>query len=76
MKFCLVAEGKADLYPRFGPTMEWDTAAGQAIVEQAEGRVVDMQTKEPLRYNKNTLVNPFFVVSGQGFPFTQLEHSW
>ena len=76
MKFCLVAEGKADLYPRFGPTMEWDTAAGQAIVEQAEGRVVDMQTKEPLRYNKNTLVNPFFVVNGQGFPFTQLEHSW
>ena len=76
LKFCLVAEGKADLYPRFGPTMEWDTAAGQAIVEQAEGRVVDMQTKEPLRYNKNTLVNPFFVVSGQGFPFTQLEHSW
>ena len=66
LKFCLVAEGKADLYPRFGPTMEWDTAAGQAIVEQSEGRVVDIQTKEPLRYNKNNLVNPFFIVSGQG----------
>lgn len=76
LKFCLVAEGKADLYPRFGPTMEWDTAAGQAIVEQAEGRVVDIQTREPLRYNKNTLVNPFFIVSGHGFPFTQLEHLW
>lgn len=66
LKFCLVAEGKADIYPRFGPIMEWDTAAGQAIVEQAEGSVVDIQTKEPLRYNKNNLVNPFFIVSGKG----------
>ncbi|GAN33267.1 MAG: 3'(2'),5'-bisphosphate nucleotidase CysQ [Candidatus Brocadia sp. AMX2] len=68
LKFCLVAEGEADIYPRFGPTMEWDTAAGQAIVEQAEGRVVDTQTNEPLKYNKNNLVNPFFIVTGKGFP--------
>jgi len=74
LKFCLVAEGKAHIYPRFGPTMEWDTAAGQAIVEQAEGRVVDIQTKEPLRYNKNNLLNPFFIVSGQGSLASQLEY--
>ncbi len=67
LKLCLVAEGKADVYPRFGPTMEWDTAAGQAIVEQAKGTVMDTQTKEPLIYNKSNLLNPFFIVSGQGF---------
>ncbi|MFQ5713286.1 MAG: 3'(2'),5'-bisphosphate nucleotidase CysQ [Candidatus Scalinduaceae bacterium] len=65
LKFCLVAEGTADVYPRFGPTMEWDTAAGQAIVEQVEGRVVDIHTKEPLRYNKRNLLNPFFIIIGQ-----------
>ena len=67
LKLCLVAEGKADVYPRFGPTMEWDTAAGQAIVEQAEGTVIDTQTNEPLSYNKSNLLNPFFIVSGQDF---------
>jgi len=65
LKFCLVAEGKADVYPRFGPTMEWDTAAGQAIVEQANGKVIDIHTREPLKYNKDNLLNPFFIVSGQ-----------
>lgn len=74
LKFCLVAEGEADIYPRFGPTMEWDTAAGQAIIEQAEGRVVDTETKGPLKYNKNNLVNPFFIVIGNGFPSSLLEH--
>jgi 3'(2'), 5'-bisphosphate nucleotidase len=69
LKLCLVAEGRADVYPRFGPTMEWDTAAGQAIVEQAEGRVMDIQTREPLRYNKEDLLNPFFIVSRQGVCF-------
>ncbi len=73
LKFCLVAEGDADIYPRFGPTMEWDTAAGQAIVEQAEGCVVDTRTGEPLKYNKNTLVNPFFVVNGKGIPSSLLD---
>lgn len=66
LKFCLVAEGKADVYPRFGPTMEWDTAAGQAIVEQAGGSVTDTQTGEPLRYNKINLLNPFFIVNRDG----------
>jgi 3'(2'), 5'-bisphosphate nucleotidase len=64
LKFCLVAEGKADLYPRLGPTSEWDTAAAQAIVEAAGGRVttLDMQ---PLRYNtKDSLLNPHFFVFG------------
>ncbi len=69
LKLCLVAEGEADVYPRFGPTMEWDTAAGQAIVEQAEGSVMDIQTREPLRYNKEDLLNPFFIVSRQGVCF-------
>ncbi len=67
LKLCLVAEGIADVYPRFGPTMEWDTAAGQAIVEQAKGRVMDTQTNEPLSYNKSNLLNPFFIVSMQEF---------
>ena len=69
LKLCLVAEGRADVYPRFGPTMEWDTAAGQAIVEQAEGSVMDIQTRESLRYNKENLLNPFFIVSRQGVCF-------
>ncbi|OGW14903.1 MAG: hypothetical protein A2035_02305 [Nitrospirae bacterium GWA2_42_11] len=60
LKFCFVAEGLADIYPRFGPTMEWDTAAGQIIVEQAGGMVLDMGTNEPLKYNKENLLNPFF----------------
>jgi len=62
LKFCLVAEGKADVYPRFGPTMEWDTAAGQAIVECAGGKVLQHKTATPLSYNKENLLNPFFVV--------------
>ncbi len=62
LKFCLVAEGVADVYPRFAPTMEWDTAAGQAICS-AVGLKVDAQdTKNPLRYNKADLLNPYFVV--------------
>ncbi|MBZ0155145.1 MAG: 3'(2'),5'-bisphosphate nucleotidase CysQ [Alphaproteobacteria bacterium] len=61
LKFCLVAEGKADLYPRFGPTMEWDTAAGDIIVEEAGGRVIDAETHSELRYNKQDLLNPSFI---------------
>lgn len=64
LKFCLIAEGTADIYPRFGPTMEWDTAAGQAIIEQAGGKVLKISSDEPLRYNKEDLLNPFFVVKG------------
>ncbi|MFC3884683.1 3'(2'),5'-bisphosphate nucleotidase CysQ [Bacillus songklensis] len=62
LKLCLVAEGKADVYPRFAPTMEWDTAAGQAIVEQAGGKVVQTESKERLSYNKENLLNPWFIV--------------
>ena len=64
LKFCLVAEGEADIYPRFGPTSEWDTAAAQAIVEAAGGRVVDI-SGQPLRYNKGeSVLNPSFLVYG------------
>ncbi len=63
LKFCLVAEGKADVYPRFAPTMEWDTAAGQAICQAAGVKVIDNNTKEPLKYNKENLLNPYFLVS-------------
>jgi 3'(2'), 5'-bisphosphate nucleotidase len=66
LKFCLVAEGRADIYPRFGPTMEWDSAAGQCIVEQAGGRVVSMDDGLPLGYNKRDLRNAFFVCEGKG----------
>ena len=66
LKFCLVAEGRADLYPRLGPTMEWDTAAGQIIVEEAGGSVQRTDVSEPLKYNKENLLNPWFIVqSGQ-----------
>ncbi len=64
LKLCLVAEGKADIYPRLGPTSEWDTAAAQAVVEAAGGKVtgIDLQ---PLRYNtKDSLLNPHFLVFG------------
>ena len=63
---CLVAEGKARLYPRFAPTMEWDTAAGQAIVEASGGRVVRHDSDKVLEYNKEDLVNPWFIVKGEG----------
>lgn len=66
IKFGLIATGKFDLYPRLGPTSEWDTAAGQCIVEQAGGSVVDF-TGQPLRYNtKESLTNPQFLVLGDG----------
>jgi len=62
LKICLVAEGRADVYPRFGPTMEWDTAAGQAIAEYAGASVNRYDTSEPLVYNKEDLHNPWFIV--------------
>ena len=63
LKFCLVAEGNADVYPRFAPTMEWDTAAGQAICEAVGLTVISKETNEPLLYNKENLLNPWFLVS-------------
>ena len=65
LKLCLVAEGRADIYPRLGPTMEWDTAAGQVIVEQAQGSVLNYEKDEPLRYNKKNLLNPWFIAKTQ-----------
>ena len=62
LKLCLVAEGSAHLYPRFGPTMEWDTAAAQCVAEVAGAQVGDLKG-ERLRYNKENLLNPYFVVS-------------
>ena len=62
LKLCLVAEGRAHLYPRTGPTMEWDTAAGQAVAEAGGAEVVDFETGRPLRYNKEDLHNPWFLV--------------
>lgn len=63
LKFCLVAEGKADVYPRFAPTMEWDTAAGQAICEAVGVNVISLDTNASLRYNKENLLNSFFLVT-------------
>ena len=62
MKICLVAEGEADVYPRFAPTMEWDTAAGHAIARAAGMEVYQAGKDEPLRYNKEDLLNPWFIV--------------
>ncbi len=64
LKFCLVAEGEADIYPRLGPTSEWDTAAAQAVVEQAGGVVLELDGT-PLAYNnKPDILNPHFLVAG------------
>lgn len=63
LKLCLVAEGAAHLYPRLGPTMEWDTGAAHAIVSEAGGRVTDLNDHS-LAYNKEDLLNPFFMVAG------------
>ncbi|MGQ9801542.1 MAG: 3'(2'),5'-bisphosphate nucleotidase CysQ family protein [Candidatus Saccharicenans sp.] len=65
LKFMLLAEGRAHLYPRLGRTMEWDTAAGQAILEEAGGQVLEFSTRLPLTYNKESLENPPFLASGQ-----------
>lgn len=70
IKFCLVAEGSADIYPRLGPTSEWDTAAAQAVVEQAGGAVLQLNGK-PLSYNsKPDILNPYFMVVGPR------DHDW
>ncbi|NQD68541.1 3'(2'),5'-bisphosphate nucleotidase CysQ [Bacillus haikouensis] len=63
LKFCLVAEGTAHYYPRLAPTMEWDTAAGHCIAVEAGCQVLDYQTSAPLTYNKEVLVNPWFICS-------------
>ncbi|MEM7502817.1 MAG: 3'(2'),5'-bisphosphate nucleotidase CysQ [Pseudomonadota bacterium] len=70
LKFCRIAEGSADIYPRLGPTSEWDTAAAQAVVEQAGGQVLKLDGK-PLSYNeKEEMLNPHFLVIGPD------DHDW
>ena len=76
LKFCRVAEGAADFYPRLAPTSEWDTAAGQAVLEAAGGAVLNLQG-EPLTYNRrDTLLNPEFMAMGDPqFPWRALVPS-
>jgi 3'(2'), 5'-bisphosphate nucleotidase len=62
LKICLVAEGAADVYPRYAPTMEWDTAAGHAIANEAGRELIDVSTNAAMRYNKHDLVNNWFIV--------------
>jgi 3'(2'), 5'-bisphosphate nucleotidase len=70
LKICLVAEGRADVYPRLGPTSEWDTAAAQCVLEEAGGQIIDIHG-EPLRYNlKPSLLNPWFFACGAA------RHDW
>lgn len=66
LKFCLVATGEADFYPRLGRTMEWDTAAGHAVLNGAGGRVLRMDDLQPLAYGKSGFANPFFVATAPG----------
>jgi len=66
LKFCLVATGEADLYPRVGRTMEWDTAAGHAVLSGAGGHVVRFDDHTPLRYGKPDYANPFFIAHAAG----------
>lgn len=68
LKFCMLAEGAADLYPRLGPTSEWDTAAAQAVLESAGGNVVCYGSGEPLTYNqKPDILNPYFIATAPGW---------
>ncbi|HNR84979.1 MAG TPA: 3'(2'),5'-bisphosphate nucleotidase CysQ [Taishania sp.] len=67
LKFFDLAQGWADVYPRFAPTMEWDIAAGQAILEALGGKVLDVNTGKPLTYNKESLYNPHFIAKTKAF---------
>ncbi len=66
LKFCLIATGEADFYPRLGRTMEWDTAAGDALLRVAGGKVIDFEARSPLLYGKSGYVNPFFIALSEG----------
>lgn len=65
LKLLAIADGSADVYPRFAPTMEWDTAAAQIIVEESGGKVMQKGSELPVRYNKENLLNPFFLVTAK-----------
>ncbi|MFK8007922.1 MAG: 3'(2'),5'-bisphosphate nucleotidase CysQ [Saprospiraceae bacterium] len=68
LKFLILAKGEAHLYPRLAPTMEWDTGAAQIVLEEAGGKVLHAETQQPLLYNKENLLNPHFVASGNLIP--------
>lgn len=68
LKFFHLVNGAADVYPRFAPTMEWDIAAGQAIFEAVGGEILDIKTGLPLRYNKEDLMNPYFIAYNKYVP--------
>ncbi|MCK0150185.1 3'(2'),5'-bisphosphate nucleotidase CysQ [Marivita sp. S6314] len=72
LKFCLVATGEADFYPRLGRTMEWDTAAGHAVLNGAGGQVMRLDDLKPLAYGKPTFANPFFVATAPGIDLTKV----
>ena len=65
LKFMIIASGQADFYPRLGPTMEWDTGAAQIVLEEAGGAVINHETNSPLNYNKENLLNPYFMAYGR-----------
>lgn len=65
LKFLVLAKGEAHIYPRLGPTMEWDTGAAQIILEEAGGRIIDEKTLKPMIYNKENLLNNYFVAYGR-----------
>lgn len=67
LKMCVLAEGGAHLYPRLGPTMEWDTAAGQAILEASGGCLYNCTTRESLKYNRQELLNPWFIATAANY---------
>lgn len=64
LKFMMIAKGEAHVYPRMAPTMEWDTCAAQAILQEAGGHVIEAETGEPMHYNKENLLNPYFIALG------------
>jgi len=64
LKFLILAKGEAHVYPRLAPTMEWDTGAAQIILEEAGGKVISEDSKQPLAYNKENLLNPYFIAYG------------
>jgi 3'(2'), 5'-bisphosphate nucleotidase len=68
LKFFHLVKGEADVYPRFAPTMEWDIAAGHAIFEAIGGEIINVKTGDPLRYNKEDLVNPYFIAYNKHVP--------
>lgn len=67
LKLCMIAEGVADIYPRIGPTHEWDTAAGHAIVRLSTGNVYQFETQRPLLYNKENTLNPWFIAVNSNY---------